>query len=557
MASRPASPTTTSSLEKQLSCSICLETFRDPVTTSCGHSFCKECLTRCLRLQNESCPLCKKLLNRAPEVNIVLRNVVGQVKKQKEEENERRERERKKKEEEEEAKRFRGKPGQVPCDVCPKMAATKSCLVCLTSYCEEHLRNHSTNERFKGHKLVDPVEDLDQRACLTHGRPLELYSRTEQRCICVRCMEEGDEGVVSMEDEWASKKAKLDRTVKELKEKVTERMTKMDEIDAAFKSCKDQLDAEWWDIEAVFNGIIAVVEAAQARALSPVEQRRKRLENEAEELSKLLQAEADALETTISELNHISAFEDHILFLQKYPSLKEPSDTKDWAAVELDTSLCFGSMRKVTTTMARQIQEETEKLTAIELQRFPKFAEDVTLDPNTSHTRLVLSKNRKEVFDGEENQEFDDDLERFDIFGSILGSEALGSGRAYWEVQVGGKSGWDLGVTSATAKRKGKLTLSPDNGYWAIVHYEGEKYAALTAPPVCLQLEEKPETVGVFVDYEEGLVSFYNVTNREHIYSFDAAVFGDEILPYFSPHVKDERNTEPLIISPVKTSCSI
>ena len=178
---------------------------------------------------------------------------------------------------------------------------------------------------------------------------------------------------------------------------------------------------------------------------------------------------------------------------------------------------------------------------------------DVKLDPATAHRHLVLSDDGKEVKDDGEEQEVDDAPERFDMFGSILGLNRLTSGMSFWEVEVTNKSGWDLGVARGDANRKGELLLNPENGYWVTVHYEDDKYAALTAPPVRLSLEEKPMKVGVFVDYEEGLVSFYDIKAQSHIHSFTECSFGDELFPYFSPHVNhDEKNSGSLIISPVK-----
>lgn len=102
-------------------------------------------------------------------------------------------------------------PEEVTCDVCtePKRKAKKSCLVCLTSYCAPHLENHYSAKRLKGHKLVEPVKNLDARACLTHGRSFELYSRNQQMCICVQCLEGVQEEVVSVEEEWNRKKVLL------------------------------------------------------------------------------------------------------------------------------------------------------------------------------------------------------------------------------------------------------------------------------------------------------------------------------------------------------------
>lgn len=538
MASTQAPPGE-NSLEKHLTCSICMDVYVDPVTTTCGHSFCKECLHDNFTLNDMQCPLCKQQQRETPEVNIVLRNIVEQMKKTQEKDDD----------------EYTGASGEVACDVCTerKLKAKKSCLVCLASYCPAHLQNHSSSKRLKGHKLVEPVENLDERACLKHGRPLELYSRKLERCICVLCMEECQEEVVSTEEEWNKKKAKLENTKTELKQKIEKRKTRVDEIKTSLKSCKEQIENEWWDVEAVFNAIIATVEMARETVLQPLTDRRDALEKEVKDLKDKLEADISELEKTISELDDISSLEDHILFLQSYPSLKEPDNSKDWTEVEIDTSLLFGSMRKITTTLLEKIQQELEKLSAIEIKRVKNFAVDVKLDPTTAHQRLVVSDEGKEVKDGGEDQEAADAPGRFDMFASIMGLDSLCSGRSYWEVEVTNKTGWDLGVARGDANRKGKLLLNPDNGYWVAVHYEEDKYAAMTAPPARLSLKEKPEKVGVFVDFKEGLISFYNVTAKSHIYSFNECSFTDDIFPYFSPHAKrDEKNSAPLIISAVE-----
>jgi hypothetical protein len=79
------------------------------------------------------------------------------------------------------------KAGNVPCDVCPgmKRKALKSCLVCLASYCKTHLDPHQIAPALKRHKLVNPVENLEDRICKKHDRLLELFCRTDQTCVCV------------------------------------------------------------------------------------------------------------------------------------------------------------------------------------------------------------------------------------------------------------------------------------------------------------------------------------------------------------------------------------
>ncbi|XP_047241205.1 E3 ubiquitin-protein ligase TRIM39-like [Girardinichthys multiradiatus] len=517
------------SLEKHLNRSICMQTSTNFLTTSCGQSFCKRCLELSISSSEDTCPLCTTQLRKAPEVNDVCT----------------------------------GAAGEVPCDHCmePKKKAKKSCLVCLASYCSSHLKNHYSTERLKGHKLVEPVQNLDARACLTHGYPLELYSRNLQMCICARCLDGRLEGVVSAEEEWQKKKDEIENTKAELQHRIKTRQTKIDEINEALKNCKGHIEKEWWDIDALFTAVLAIVKAAKEKALDPLEDKLQLLNKESKNLKDELEDEISELEATISKLDDISALEDYILFLQRYPLLSVQHDMKDWTDVELDTSLSFGSMRETTTTMIENIEKELEKLATIELMRFPHFTVDVTMDPDTAHQRLFFSDDCSKMKDRGENLEVPDSLKRFDVLGSVLGLNGLTAGKSYWEVEVSNKTGWDLGIARGSANRRGRLTLNPDNGYWVLVHFEAcdvpkphAAYAAMTAPPLCLSLKDKPQKVGVFVDYEEGLVSFYDVKTRSHIYSFSKCSFKDKLYPYFSLHMKYEINSEPLVISKMKHS---
>lgn len=176
---------------------------------------------------------------------------------------------------------------------------------------------------------------------------------------------------------------------------------------------------------------------------------------------------------------------------------------------------------------------------------------DVKFDPFSAHQRLIISPDGKTVRDGEENQKVPSTSERFDTFASVLGLNLLTSGKAYWEVDLRDKTGWELGVARRDANRRGKLRLNPNEGFWIVVHCEGY-YAAMSTPVVCLPLRVKPRKVGVFVDFEQGLVSFYDVTHQSHIYSFTKCTFRDGILPFFSPHLRRaDENSEPLMITAV------
>ncbi|KAI2662800.1 Erythroid membrane-associated protein [Labeo rohita] len=180
---------------------------------------------------------------------------------------------------------------------------------------------------------------------------------------------------------------------------------------------------------------------------------------------------------------------------------------------------------------------------------------DVTLDPDTAHQYLILSEDGKQVRRGEKKQNVPDNPERFDKCGNVLGKQAFSSGRFYFEVLVKGKTDWDIGVARKSITRKGKITLSPQNGYWTLRLRNGNQYSACAGPTVSLSLKVKPQKVGVFVDYDEGLVSFYNLESRSHIYSFSEQWFTEDLYPFLNPCTNIKRKySAPLIISPVNVN---
>ncbi|KAF5902803.1 butyrophilin subfamily 1 member A1-like isoform X1, partial [Clarias magur] len=181
-----------------------------------------------------------------------------------------------------------------------------------------------------------------------------------------------------------------------------------------------------------------------------------------------------------------------------------------------------------------------------------KYAVDVTLDPDTANPLLILSADGKVVTCGDEWQNLPDTPERFNVCVNVLGKQWFSSGRFYYEVQVSRKTLWTLGVVRENINRKEWITLKPQDGFWTVALWDENCYEARAGPSVPLTLREKVEKVGVFVDYDEGLVSFYDANSRSHIYSFTAQSFTEKKLyPFFCPGFNaGGKNAAPLIISP-------
>ena len=123
--------------------------------------------------------------------------------------------------------------------------------------------------------------------------------------------------------------------------------------------------------------------------------------------------------------------------------------------------------------------------------------------------------------------------QRFDIWPCVLGWEGLSSGRHYWEVDLANNGYWRLGLTTASAKRLGRFQMVPAEGYWALWRSTRQFYAC-SKPETALPLSLVPRKMGVHLDYDEGQVSFYNVENRAHIYTFKDN-FKEKLYPLFAP----------------------
>ncbi|KAM4615080.1 E3 ubiquitin-protein ligase TRIM39-like [Polymixia lowei] len=534
--------------EEQFQCSICLDVFTEPVSIQCGHTFCKTCITK---YWDDSdlcqCPLCKMVFSERPviHVNVVLLEMAAQFSKSVQ-------------------IRTACPPDQehtkevdVSCDMCTglKNKALKSCLVCLASYCETHLEPHERVASFKKHTLINPVENLEDRVCKKHERPLELFCRTDQTCVCQFCIE-GDHrthDTVPIEEEYREKKTQMRKKESAVQQMIQEREVKVREIKQSVELSRKDTKQNIADQNEFFTSLVDFIEKSQAEVIDEIEEKQEATERRAEGLIKELEQEITELKKKGTELEQLSHTEDHLHLLHSSPSLSTPPPNKDWSDIHVHSGLSKKTLRRSLTELKETLTQEIEKWCdgGVEFKRIQQYAVDVTLDPDTANPNLILSQDGKQVHYGDVNKNLPDNPERFSLHIFVLGKQSFSSGRFYYEVEVKEKTGWYLGVIRESINRKRSVILKHMNGCWTISLDNGE-YKARNDQLVLLSLKEKPQIVGVFVDYEEGLVSFYDVEAKDHIYSFTNCTFTDKLFPLFCPGTNyDGTNSSPLIICPV------
>ena len=186
---------------EEFCCPICLDLLKDPVAIPCGHSYCMGCIRGYWAsdgdLETVSCPQCRQSFTPRP---ILKRNTLPA-------------------EMVEELKKMHlqaaspataatttstataaalclGTSEDVPCDLCTrsKRRAVKSCLMCLASYCKLHLQAHYECPALKKHKLVEAAAQLQDKICPHHDKLLEIYCRSDQKCVCILCVMEEHKG---------------------------------------------------------------------------------------------------------------------------------------------------------------------------------------------------------------------------------------------------------------------------------------------------------------------------------------------------------------------------
>ncbi|XP_058872267.1 uncharacterized protein LOC131723018 isoform X1 [Acipenser ruthenus] len=338
--------------EEHLNCPVCKELLKDPVTIPCGHSYCMGCIKNCWDQTDHtgvySCPQCRKTFTPRPDLcrNTMLAEVVEKLKKTGLNPPP--------------AQSYAG-PGDVSCDVCTgrKFKAVKSCLTCLASYCETHVKPHSEVTPLTRHKLINAIGNLEQKLCPEHQKVLEVFCRTDQTCICLLCTDEDHKShdTVSGDAERIVKQKQLGETQTEIQQRIQERLKEIEGLKQAVESLKRSACIEIKESEKIFNEVIRSIEKIHTEVIELIGANEKAAVNQAEGRMKKLEQEIAELKRRNTELKQLSETEDHIHFLQNFQSLCAPPEAGGLPSVTVNTGISFGAVRKAVSELKDHIED--------------------------------------------------------------------------------------------------------------------------------------------------------------------------------------------------------
>ncbi|XP_056664485.1 probable E3 ubiquitin-protein ligase TRIML1 [Monodelphis domestica] len=438
-------------LKADLTCSICLGYFTDPVIVKCGHSFCRVCLLRCREEADATlnCPECRRVIEDS--------------------------------------------------DVVPNRKLENLC---------------TTGKRLRPHLLESMV---DLYVCDHHGEKEKLFCEEDQRLLCASCLlapGHKDHTVLPLEMAAHKCKDKIKHTLNTLQQKEEEYNVALDRVRRRGRLCKKDLYTLKVSVKVEYQKLHDFLWEEEELYLETLDQQYKNNLEKLELNKAKLSQQIQNLERMKLELEEN---------LDKEP-LEMLLDMKDTLARNEELLLQEPEVAS--------LAWNTSSIIGLR-EMLMSFQSDISLDPESSNPHLILSEDLKSVKYGDVPQDLPDNKERFDVALAVLGAQTFSLGQYYWEVKVGDKTEWEVGVCKDSVRRKGQLSsLSEDlltlesfrSGYNCFLW--NSQYSIHRSQPI--------EKLGIFLDYDKRHIAFYDAVDGSLISNFSEIAFEGPLRPYFS-----------------------
>ncbi|XP_069808850.1 E3 ubiquitin-protein ligase TRIM7-like [Dendropsophus ebraccatus] len=497
-------------LRDELTCSICLNIFTDPVTLRCGHNFCLVCIARVLETQDSigiySCPDCRSRFSDRPALqgNVTLRNIAEHFLYFRAEEME----------------------GTIFCTNCinSPVTAVKSCLHCEASLCNNHLKVHSKSPE---HVLCEPTITFSKRKCSLHNEVLKYYCSNDRTCICVTCCLAGDHTghkVEPLNKASQKKKAMLTNILKNLSVLSREAEERLQNMEKRQKEVQEKAMDIKEKVANLFLDIKRQLEILENKVQAEIS----RQENQVSDLIRQVEIQKSELSLVKCHIEELCNMTDPLTLLQECVSVHfRPSEEKGNKVREDDPSESYiGDLDEglISETLHTGL---SDIMTFVRRQIYVKENMYTNLDEDTVANNLLLSIDKKSVFWAQKLPDLGH-MElpvRFQNCSQVLSTESFCFGRHYWDIETSHHGEWRLGVAYSTIERDGDRSyLGCNDKSWCLCRSNNNQYSVVhDNREIQLNHSISHYRFRIYLDYYGSRLSFYELcTPIRHLYTFTA-----------------------------------
>ncbi|KAM4031323.1 E3 ubiquitin/ISG15 ligase TRIM25-like [Anomaloglossus baeobatrachus] len=499
-------------LKDELTCSICLNLYSDPVTLKCGHNFCRECIESVLDTQKGSeaysCPECRAEFLERP---VLQRNTTlckapftpEHFLSQEEHED-------------------------VFCTYCihTPVVASKTCLMCEASLCDLHLTVHSKSPE---HVLIQPTKSFRNRRCSHHNKVFTYYCTEDAECLCVSCcLGEKHRGhqVDLLNEACKQKKEKLQivhgRLIKEreeTKKKVQCLQNHLKHIPEKGASIVERVCVKLKDLKMKQDNL-------EKHVLNEISKQQEQVSLSVSNLIQQLEIKEDSLSRKLSSIEELCRIIDPVLYLQAdrddfANNMGVNDNLKEIKADDLVEDLIISTLNSGMVDIMSGLQKGY----------YVQEASGVLLDVNTASNDVHISDDLKTASSSNIKHCPKTDTKRFEE-STILAIKGFSTGRVFWDIEGSKAGAWRVGMAYPSISRNGKQAcIGNNNKSWGLRSFNkqysirhDEKEIKLLFQPICYK-------VRIYLDYAAGQLSFYELGNSmRHLYTYDAT-FTEALYP--------------------------
>ncbi|KAM8962495.1 E3 ubiquitin-protein ligase TRIM39-like [Pelodytes ibericus] len=505
-------------LREELDCSVCLHIYTDPVMLSCGHNFCRVCMENVLDTQEGSgvytCPECRAEFQERPALqrNRMLCNI-AELFLCVEPEPER---------------------DALYCTYCDlAIPALKRCVHCEVSLCASHLKAHN---KAAEHILTEPTHSQQNRTCSSHRKILEYYCLEDETCICVSCCLAGQHKGHKVEVLDKAAEKKKERLRKDLVDLTSQRQ-KIDKrllsLQVHRREAQDKAVYITERTTDLFRDIKEELETLEKQVMTEISREKEQVFTYISDMIQHLQTNSDELAEKMRHTEKLCNTDDPLIVLQAgdfdsaHPYDRETLSNEFRGSGD-DDMLCEQvnlDETSVSIRLERGLQNLADILPVLKAKRgiFMQEASDLLLDINTCPTDGVWSNDLNVLTYCRNHRKGQEDTDPQVIY-QVFSNRSFVSGQHYWEVETSKSGNWRIGVRYP----RGDVDMAwdcigSDNRSWCLWKWDVFTSVKHNAKQDRVYLDPFTHKYGIYLDYEAGRLSFYQLSLPiKHLHTFTA-----------------------------------